>query len=151
MAKRVRTELAQRFAVQFERPRKQRVIVPAGAAHPVQQVIDFVHERFEQGASRCFDVREQRAERRRFGETDTRRERADDFLAVGATALEDVSLVFDLAAETEYAIGVTFEKTFLLLLEEAEEFAVFSEFLPETFSDALPVHIRNFPTFRRWS
>ena len=143
--------MAQRFAVQFERPRKQRVIVPAGAAHSVQQVIDFVHERLEQRTSRCFDVREQRAQRGGFRETNARREGADDLFAVGATVLQNVRLVFDLAAETENAISVTFEKTFLLLLEETEEFAVFSEFLPETFGDALPVHIRNFPTCRRWS
>jgi hypothetical protein len=71
--------------------------------------------------------------------------------AVRATILKNARLVLDFASETEHAIGVAFKKTFLLLLEEAEKFAVFSEFLPETFSDALPVHIMGVLPDRRMS
>jgi hypothetical protein len=125
--------------------------VPAGAAHAVQEVIDFVHQCFEQRTSRFFDVREQRPDGGRFSEADAGREGTDDLFAASAAILEDTRLIFDFATETEDAIGIAFEKTFLLLLEQAEKFAVFSEFLPETFSDALPVHIMSFPPSRQRS
>jgi hypothetical protein len=137
--------------VEFERPGKKHVVVPARAAHAVQEVIDLVDQCFQERAGRDLDVRQERTKRWRIRNSETGRKTSDGLFAVRATILKNARLVLDFASETEHAIGVAFKKTFLLLLEEAEKFAVFSEFLPETFSDALPVHIMGVLPDRRMS
>jgi len=61
-------------------------------------------------------------------------------LALIAAVLQDVHLILDFAAEAEDGIGIPFEETFLLEFEQAQELAVFREFLAKRFNDAMPVH-----------
>ena len=130
--------------MQLERAGQERVIVPAGATHAVKQVVDFVDQRLEERLGCHFDARQQRANGGRLRQAEALCKSRHGLFAVDTTAVEDVSLVLDGAAQTKDAIGIPLEKTFLLLLEQAEKFAILSEFLPETFSDALPVHIMGF-------
>jgi hypothetical protein len=140
VAERLGPDLPQCFAVHVEGAGQHRVIMAARATHAVQQVIDLVDEGLEQWASGCFDMRQERAQGRILGLAQAGCERHYRLLATATALLKDAGLILDFATKTEDAIRITFEKTFLLLLKQAKKFAVFSEFLPETFSDALPVH-----------
>jgi hypothetical protein len=140
VAERFRADLAQRLTVHLQRPGQHLMIVATGATHAVKEMVDLVDQRFEQRPGGGFNVREQRAQGGILSFTVTGGKGDDRLLAANAAVLQNARLVFDLAAETENGVRVALEKTFLLLLEQAKKFAVFSEFLPETFSDALPVH-----------
>jgi len=126
--------------MKFERAGEQRVVVPAGAAHAMQEMIDFVDQRFEQRTRINFDVGQKSARRRRGRQPTARRKRRDDLLALIAAVLQDVHLILDFAAEAKDGIGIPFEETFLLEFEQAQELAVFREFLAKRFNDAMPVH-----------
>jgi hypothetical protein len=127
------------------------MIVPAGPADAMEEVIDFIDQRFHQGLRIGFYVRQQRAERGGRRQTERAGKRVDVIFTHAAAILEDVRLRLDLSTKPKDRIGVPLEETFLLLFEQAEQRSVFDEFLPQTFCDELPVHvfIESLLTFRK--
>jgi hypothetical protein len=148
VAEGVRAQLPQRLLVKLERATQQGVIVPAGAANPVQQMVDFVDQRFEERTSISFDMREQSTNGHRLSETERCGKAADGLFAILTTGLKNMRLRLDLASEAEHGIGVALEQGFLLLFEKTEECSVLDEFLSQTFGYKLPVHDNVLKTVR---
>lgn len=126
--------------MQLERASQECVIVPAGAADAMQEVVHLIDQRLEQGPRVSLDVWEQRANGG-IGRLPDRLGQGDDGLLAALPAiLQYMRLVLDLAAQTKDGVRIAHEQALLLLFEQTEQGTVFDQFLSQTFGYELPVH-----------
>jgi len=120
---------------------KQHLVLPSVSADAVNEMIDLVDQRVEQGLHFDGEMRQHLPETGFGGTATFDRKGVDTLFTTFAAGMRGARLVFNGLSERSDLIGVATEEVGLLLFEKGEQGAIFLQLIAQAFGNKFPGYI----------